>query len=66
LLNAAFAVAILDLIYDCKTLEFERNILKHQIKSRGGAWPTTNNDLIEKYPHAFSRFIRSVDFNKLK
>ena len=29
------------LMYDCKILEVERNTLKHQIKSRGGAWPTT-------------------------
>jgi len=54
------------LIYDCKIVEFERNTLKQQIKSRGGTWPTTNSDLIEKYSHAFSRFIKSVDFNKLK
>jgi len=54
------------LIYDCKILEFQRNNLKHQIKSREGTWPTNNSDLITKYSHAFSRFIKSVDFNKLQ
>jgi len=54
------------LIYDSKILEFQRNTLKHQIKSSGGTWPTTNSDLIAKYSHAFSRFIKSVDLNKLQ
>jgi hypothetical protein len=39
---------------------------KHQIKSSGGTWPTTNSDLIAKYSHAFSRFMKSTDFNKLQ
>ena len=52
------------LIYDCKILEFQTNILKHQIKSSGGTWLTTNSHLIAKYSHTFSRFIKSVDFNK--
>ena len=52
------------LTYDCKILEFQRNTLKHQTKSSGGTWPTTNSDLIAKYSHTLSRFIKSVDFNK--
>jgi len=27
---------------------------------------TTNSDLVAKYPHAFLRFIKSVDFYKLQ
>jgi hypothetical protein len=41
------------LMHDCKILEFQRNTLKHQIKSSGGTWPTTNSDLIAKYSHTF-------------
>jgi len=52
------------LIYDCKILEFQTNILKHQIKSSEGTWLTTNSHLIAKYSHAFSRSFKSVDFNK--
>jgi len=54
------------LTYDCKILEFQRNTLKHQIKSRRGTWPTKYSDLTAKYSHAFSRFIKSTDFNKLQ
>jgi hypothetical protein len=52
--------------YDCKILEFQRNTLKYQIKSSGGTWHTKNSDMLAKHSHAFSRFIRSVDFNKLQ
>ena len=54
------------LIYDCKILEDQRKALKHQIKIRGGTWPTTNSDLVAKYPHAFSRFVKSIDFDQLQ
>jgi hypothetical protein len=54
------------LIYDCKILEMQRKTLKHQIKTSGGSWPTTNSDLVAKYLQAFSRFIKSVDFYKLQ
>jgi hypothetical protein len=54
------------LIYDYKILETQRKTLKHQIMTSGGTWPTINSDLVAKYTHAFSRFIRSVDFYKLQ
>jgi len=53
-------------ICDCKTLEFQRNTLKQQIKSSGGTWPTNNSDLTAKYSHMFSRFIKLIDLNKLQ
>jgi len=40
--------------------------MKHHIKTSGGTWPTTNRDLAAKYLHAFTRFIKSVDFYKLQ
>jgi hypothetical protein len=54
------------LIYDCKILALERDILKEQIKTRGGTWPTTNSDLIEIYLDVLSKFIKSTDFQKLQ
>jgi hypothetical protein len=53
------------LIYACKILEFERSSLKQHIPSGGGSWPTTNSELVAKYLDAFSRFVKSIDFNKL-
>jgi hypothetical protein len=53
-------------IYDCKILERQRKTLKHLIKVSGGTWPTTNSDLVAKYSHAFSRFIKSIDFQQLQ
>ena len=54
------------LTYDCKILEFQRKSLQHQIKNSRGNWPTTNSNLVAKYPHTFFRFIKSVDFYKLQ
>ena len=52
------------LIYDCKILALERDILKQQIKTRGGTWPPTNSDLIEIYLDVFSKFIKSIEVSK--
>jgi len=54
------------LIYECKILEFQRSSLKQHITAGGGAWPTTNSDLVAKYLNPFSQFVKSIDFNKLQ
>ena len=54
------------LIYDCKLLEIQRKTMKHQIKMSRGTCPTTNRELVAKYSHAFTGFIKSVDFYKLQ
>jgi hypothetical protein len=54
------------LICDCEILEIQRENLKHKIKTSGGTWPTTNSHLVAKYSHAFTRFIKSVDFYNLQ
>jgi hypothetical protein len=54
------------LICDCKILALERDILKQQIKTRGGTWPPTNSDFIEIYLDVFSKFIKSIDFKILQ
>jgi hypothetical protein len=54
------------LIYDCEIIEIQRKTVKHQIKTSGGTWPTNNRDLVEKCSHAFTGFVKSVDFYKLQ
>jgi hypothetical protein len=49
-----------------KILEAQRKTLKHQIMTSGGTWPTINSDLVAMYSHAFSRFMKSIDFYKLQ
>jgi hypothetical protein len=54
------------LIYTCTLLEPERSSLDKQITAAGGSWPTTNSELVTTYLDAFTRFIKSIDFNKLQ
>jgi len=53
------------LIYGCKILEIQIGYLKQQITAGGGNW-LTNSDLVAKYLNVFSRFAKSIDFNKLQ
>jgi hypothetical protein len=53
------------LIYARNILEAQRSSLKQHITG-GGSWPTTNNELVATHLDAFSRFIKSIDFNKLQ
>jgi len=54
------------LIYACKILEIQRSSLKQNITAGGGSWPPTNSELVAKPLNAFSRFIKSIDFNELQ
>jgi len=40
--------------------------MKHQLKTSGGTWPTNNRELVAKYSHTITRFIKSIDFYKLQ
>ena len=53
------------LICECKNLEAQKSSLIKQITTRGGDWPTTNDELVTIYLNEFSRFIKSIDFQKL-
>ena len=53
------------IIYECKILESQRSSLIQHITARGREWPPTNGELVVKYLNAFSRFIKSIDFQKL-
>ena len=54
------------LIYARKILEVQRSSLKQNTTAGGGSWLTTNSELVAEHLDAFSRFVRSIDFNKLQ
>ena len=53
------------IIHDCKILESQRSSLTRHIADKGGNWPPANDELVVTYWNAFSRFINSIDFQKL-
>jgi hypothetical protein len=53
------------IIYDCKILESQRSSFIRHIADRAGNWPPANDELVATYLNAFSRFIKSIDFQKL-
>jgi len=53
------------LIHVCRILEPQRSSVIQQITTRGGIWPPSNNELVDKYLNAFSQFVKSIDFSKL-
>jgi hypothetical protein len=54
------------LIYAYKILEVQRSSLKKYITAGGESWPTTNSELVATHLDAFTRFVKSIDFNKLQ
>jgi hypothetical protein len=55
-----------NLIYTCPLLEPERSSSDKQLTAGEGSWPTTNIKLVTVCLDAFTRFIKSIDFNKLQ
>ena len=53
------------IIFDCNIFEAQRSSLIKQIMVSGGTWPPANDELITKYLNAFSKFVKSIDFQKL-
>jgi len=54
------------LIYVCSILETKRSDMIKHITTRGGTWPPTNNELVNKHLKIFTKFIKSIDFTKLQ
>ena len=52
------------LIYVCSILEQRRSTMIKHITTRGGIWPPTNNELMDKYLTVFTEFVKSIDFTK--
>ena len=53
------------IIHECKIMESQRSSIIRHITATGGEWPPANDELIANYLNAFSRFIKSIDFQKL-
>jgi hypothetical protein len=53
-----------NLLYDCKLLNNQREILKKNV-TRDGQWPTDKHDLISKHNKPLLNYIESIDFDKL-
>jgi len=54
------------LIFQCKTLNNQRNDMIKQIKNTCGDWPTTNETLVNNYLQIFVNFVKSIDFTDLQ
>ena len=54
------------LIYECKHLQAKRSSLIKHTMIRGGDWPPAHDELVTTYLTAFTRFIKSIDFQKLQ
>ena len=54
------------IIYVCRVLEPQRSYMIQHIKTRGGFWLPTNNELVDKYLNTFSQYVKSIDFSKLQ
>ena len=54
-----------NLIYVCSVLEPHRSSTIKHIRTRGGIWPPTNNELVTEYLNAFSKFVKSIEFSRL-
>jgi ribonuclease HI len=54
------------IIYECSILESHRSFMIKNISMRGGLWPPTNNELVNKYLDIFTMFVKSIDFSILQ
>ena len=52
------------LLFECKLLNKERNILK-QTKLKKNEWPTSKRDLLRKYFKAFTQFTNKIPFDEI-
>jgi hypothetical protein len=54
-----------NIIFERNGFVAQRSSLIKQIMVSGGTWPPANDELITKYLNAFSKFVKSIDFQKL-
>ena len=53
------------LLWECKLLRKQRDVLKNRIKKAGGNWPITNSDLANKHTKLFKMLVNSINFEIL-
>jgi len=54
------------IIFECNIFEAQRGSTIKKIMDSGGSWPPAKDELTTKYLQAFSIFVKSIDFQKLK
>ena len=52
-------------IFDCNLLETQIAPTIKKVVDSGGSWPPAKDELTTKYLHAFSIFVKSIDFQTL-
>ena len=52
--------------FECNHFEALRVSMMKKIVNSGGSWPPAKEPLTTKYLQAFSIFVKSIDFQKLK
>jgi hypothetical protein len=53
-------------IYVFKLLQVLRSSIMKNIMIRGGVWPSTHIELVTTYLNKFTKFIKAIDFLKLR
>jgi len=53
------------IISDCNLFEAQRGPMINKIEDSEESWPPAKHELTTKYLHAFSIFVKSIDFQKL-
>lgn len=53
------------LIFSCDNCETQRILLRNSILLRGGNWPVSKADLVNKYLKCFLKFVIEIDFDSL-
>ena len=54
------------IIYDCIKFAAERTSLVNSIQNKGGKWPATKSDLLQKYKTDFIRFTNLIDLDTVQ
>jgi ribonuclease HI len=54
------------IIYECLKFATERTLLVNSILNKGGKWPTTKCDLIQKYKIDFIHFTNQIDLDTIQ
>jgi hypothetical protein len=54
------------IIYGCTKFAAERTSLVNSIQNKGGKWPTTISDLLQKYKTYFIRFTNLIDLDTVQ
>jgi hypothetical protein len=53
------------LIFRCKKLSSQRNVMIKKIKNAGGDWPMTKEKLVNNHLKIFAQFVNSIEFTDL-